>query len=459
MQNSAAIVFDTVVAPNRCGEVIGTSYVLGEALGSGGMGVVYAATQRSLARDVAIKLPHPDLVDTRVIRDRFRNEAIAGARVNHPNVVRVLDFGEHAGSPFLVMERVVGPRLGQLLRARGPMPCDMAVRIVRQIVGGLEDVHANDIVHADLKTDNILVETGRDGALLPRLIDFGIARLRGGPTLYGPTSSISGTAEYLAPEVIGGDTPSFAADVHAIGVILYELVTGATPFSGGDSTRVMIRRLEEDAVPMMWRCPELEIPPELDALVIRALARSPARRHADAAELARELDAIVDLCTTSTTLSGGMTSSTASTMSALQTTATLSTDAVVTHQGDGTAVAKRRLAVLAAMTAGDIDAVAIGYLDLARALIDAHQLADAVTELEEAVELLSVAPHCGRLWPLLLTLAALHDGMGYRPRARRVAAAAFDQAVRDGSRVGRERAERLCTRLARCGSAARSPTW
>ena len=160
----------------RCGEVIGGNYVLGDMLGIGGMGVVHVAVQRSLDRTVAVKLPRPELAHDGHVRRRFRNEALAGSRINHRNIVRVLDFGDQHGMPYLVMEHVAGPRLGQLLEEVGSLPYMAALVLVRQIVAGLEDAHADGIVHADLKCDNVLVETLRDGTAVPRVIDFGFAR-------------------------------------------------------------------------------------------------------------------------------------------------------------------------------------------------------------------------------------------------------------------------------------------
>src|SRR5438309_1488307 len=154
---------DRLEALQRRGDVIG-GYVLGELLGVGGMGVVYAATQRSLDRIVAVKLPRPELASDPAVRQRFRAEAYTSARVNHRNIVRVVDFGDHDGVPYLVMEHVIGVGLGQLASEHGPMSIANATSLVDQILAGLEEAHGNGIVHADVKCDNILVETLRDGA-------------------------------------------------------------------------------------------------------------------------------------------------------------------------------------------------------------------------------------------------------------------------------------------------------
>jgi len=459
MQNEQGKARNLDSVPSRRGDIIGTRYVLGDVLGIGGMGVVYAATQHSLDRTVAIKLPRTELASDPQVRFRFRNEALASSRINHRNVVRLFDFGDDQGAPYLVMEHIIGPVLGQLVIDHGPMPSAMAARIVRQIVAGLEDAHAHGIIHADVKSDNILVETLRDGSLVPRLIDFGIARILNDRVIDANAAMVSGTPEYLAPEVIRGGAPTFASDIYAAGVILYELVTGATPFAGGSSAKIMSRKLEGEAVPMTWCRPDLDIPSDLDALVVRALARDPAGRFANASAMGHALDTISRAGATRHPRPRRSTAPSVFTSEA--TTATMSMDSIPspTHASDEqgcSAVAKRRVAVLAAMTACDVDAIAIAYLELARALVDEHQLGAAVIELDEGVELLSLPDGTGPVWRLLLTLAALHDGNGDRPRARVVAGAARDQAARAGSAIGCERAERLCERLARGRSTTRS---
>ncbi|HEY5943888.1 MAG TPA: serine/threonine-protein kinase [Kofleriaceae bacterium] len=444
-------------SPSRRGDPIGPDYILGDLLGTGGMGVVYAATQRSRARMVAIKLPRAELVGDAQLLGRFRSEAYAGSRVNHRNVVRVVDFGNSASAPYLVMEYVAGPRLGQLVIDNGPMPDAMAVDIVRQIVAGLEAAHRCGIVHADVKSDNILVETLSDGTVVPRLIDFGIARFLTDPPGPPGEAVISGTPEYLAPEVICGGAPTFGSDVYGAGVILYELVTGATPFAGGGSAKVMSSKLEGEAVPMSWRCPDLEIPADLDELVMRALARDPAVRFTDAAELGRALDRVKR---TRADLGAARVRQQTSrgAFSTEATTATISVESAPRMRPvpATSPIAMRRRAVLECIVTGDVDAIAIAYLDLARALVDEHQLSAAITELEQGVELLSVPSGSAPVWRILLTLSALHDGNGDRPRARLLANAAREHATRAGSAIGTERAERLCARLARPRASTRS---
>ncbi|HWO23053.1 MAG TPA: serine/threonine-protein kinase [Kofleriaceae bacterium] len=456
-------------ALRRRGELIDESYRLGALLGIGGMGVVYAAIQCSLGRTVALKLPRPELASDPVARGRFRTEALAGSRINHRNVARVLDFGEVHGTPYLVMEYIAGPRLGDLVLKRGPLPLAFAIDLTMQILAGLQDAHANGIVHSDVKCDNILVSLERDGRVSPRLIDFGLARFVDEPRAACADGKrlIAGTAEYLAPELIHGEVSTFASDVYAAGALLYEMVSGATPFAGGTRAQVMCRQLDDDPVPLSWRAPDRGVSPLLDDLVVRALAKDPAARFVDAAAFGAALARVTTDGERARPSRSWLAAGSAA-FSAEGATASMSADGVsharssLASEGPlvGSPLAERRHAVGGAILRGDGDAIAVAYLELSRALIDAHQLPIAITELEEGVELLSASSNAARRspqWRLLLSLAALYDGQGDRARARVTTCAARDQAVAAGSAVGRECAERLWTRLARGDSTTCSP--
>jgi serine/threonine protein kinase len=430
---------------SRRGEMIAASYELGDVLGVGGMGVVYSAVQRSLDRVVAVKVPRPELADDELVRQRLRSEAFVGAALNHRNVVHVFDFGTDQGVPFVVMEYVRGPRLSQMLVELGPLPVATALWMTRQILNGLEDAHANGIVHADVKCDNVLVELRRDGGMTPRLIDFGIARFVQASD-DEPSDVVTGTAEYLAPEVICGSAPTAAADVYATGVILYELVSGSTPFSGATSTEVMTRRLEDEVVPLSLRCPDREIPAAFDRVVMRALSREPRARFRDAASFGEALDNVLAQLP-----AGSPTRSHVETMPPIFTTeATTATMRSLSARMTTTPVptAKPREAD---------DVVVVAYLERARGLVDSHQLAGAIAELETGVLKLRQAPRATPVWRLQLALAALYDGLGNRCRAREVVRQARERATHAGSATGCERADRLAMRLGRRRSPTRRP--
>jgi hypothetical protein len=447
----------------RRGDTVGGGYVIGDVIGVGGMGVVYTATQPSLDRAVAVKVPRPELVTDPAVRRRFRTEARAGSRVNHRNVVRVLDFGVEGASPYLVMEHVAGRGLGELVDEHGPMPVATAVDLVGQILAGLEDAHRNGIVHADLKCDNILVETQRDGSTLPRIIDFGICRFLDDDGVVDGAANVSGTPEYLAPELIRGAPPTFASDVYAVAVMIYDLITGETPFAGGSSLEIMTRQLDAAPVPLSWRCPTADVSPELDDLVARALAKQPSARFPDAGAFRR---ALADA--TAPRLPGllprrapaasapifGAETSTAPMLPAVPAPWRPSSP----RRRAQVALEERQRTVIDAIARGDADGIVVAYLDLARAHIDAHQLATAIVALEHGIEVLSAA-QIGPAWRLLLTLAALYDGTGDRTRARTATQTARDHAVRSGSAVGRDRADQLLARLGRARSATRQSPW
>jgi serine/threonine protein kinase len=336
----------------------------------------------------------------------------------------VFDFGDHVDTPYLVMEHVVGPRLAQVLSQHGRLPIGIALKLVRQVAAVLEEAHAHGIVHADVKCDNIIVETKQDGSLQPRIIDWGIARL---PDRLDPfdCTFVTGTPEYLAPEVVMGWRPSFPADVYALGVMVYELISGSTPFAG--SRDVMVTKVEGRPLPLAVRCSELDVPAGLDALVLRALARDPAARFPDARAFGRALDAIPTTASGAVSLRADAASPVFSTEAP---TASMSIDPEKHAFRDGGA-----------------DKLIVAYLELSRALVDQHCLGQAIHELEAAVELLSHAGASAPVWRLLLTLAALYEGEGNRTRAREAARLARDAATNVGSSVGRERAERLASRL------------
>ena len=413
----------------RRGDVIGGSYVIDEVIGVGGMGVVYRAEQRSTGRAVVVKLPRPDLVLVPIVRDRFRIEAFAGARITHPNVVRVLDYGEEQARPFIVMDEVEGARLRLL--AHGKPPVEVALDVFRQLLEGVAELHAAGVIHGDLKCDNVLVETSR-GRMIPRLIDFGLARLLGEPSMCDP-STVAGTPEYLAPELVFGGLPTVASDLYAAGILLYELLTGTTPFRGPTIPETMRRHQAERMMPIATLRPEL--PSQLDDIVAQAVAKVPSRRFGDAREFlaaCQKLPAEIS----QTVLTSG-------------TTMPMQEAVDSTEPAIAPAVLARRATVLAVGNR-DVAGFVVAHLELAETLIGAHDLTTAIRELEGA---LSLAPALGPaardapLWRLQLMLAGLYDCRGDRTRARQVAAAARMQALRVGSSVGCARADVLIKRL------------
>jgi serine/threonine protein kinase len=431
---------------DRRGEVIGGAYVLQDLLGVGGMGLVYGALHRSIDRVVVIKVPRPDLVDDRMVRQRFRIEALAGARVAHPNVARVLDYGEQHHLPYLVMEHACGARLGTLVNET--MSIANAVDVVSQLLRGLAEIHVAGVVHGDIKSDNVIVEISRDGQLRPRLIDFGLARLLGEDS-WRLDTSVVGTPEYLAPELILGAQPTIASDLYAVGVMLYELLTGATPFLGGSHADTMNRHLSDFARPVSAHRTEVSV--ALEQIVECALAKVPSNRFIDASSFLAALEAadvveqrVIPVETFSTR---------ASTQPLLKVE-----DLAMSRRplAAGSTAPTRSPAVLArhaaaiALEQRDIDGYLVAHLELAHALIGDHELSMAILELERA----TAHVHCfdsktssAPVWRLQLILAGLYDCRGNRSRAFRLALEARAQATKILSAVGRQRADALLSKL------------
>ncbi|HET9625970.1 MAG TPA: serine/threonine-protein kinase [Kofleriaceae bacterium] len=256
-------------------------YQLGELLGRGGMGQVHAARHKS-GKIVAIKRVRNTLREDRLVAGLLGDEARLLAAVSHPNVVRVLDAGtDRDGRPFLVMDRASGTPLHRVLAA-GPLARDRVLTIAAQLFAGLGAIHAAGIVHADLKSHNVLV----DDIDIVTIIDFGLARpiaLSSDPD--APLGLIAGTPAYMAPELLGGGTPNVASDLYAAGAIVYELLTGTTPFAGSPAA-ILTRQLTEDVEPPSRRAPRRAISAALDAVVMCALDPAPGERFASAATMA-----------------------------------------------------------------------------------------------------------------------------------------------------------------------------
>ncbi len=273
------------------GRVLGGKFRLRSYIGEGSSGTVYQADQVTLGRTVAVKILNPELArDTRLV-SRFHDEALAASRLNHPNTVSVIDYGQtDDGLLYIVMEYLRGVTLTQVIADESPLSKERIIDIVSQILSGLEEAHEASVVHADLKADNIVIEHRRGGWYLVKVVDFGIARIMGKPRTDEDKRTICGTPEYMAPEVIGGNDPTFASDLYAVGVTLYEMLTGETPFVGGSSIEVLTRHIRELPVAPHLRRPDLKIDPQLEQIAMRALAKHPGERFASATELRAALE-------------------------------------------------------------------------------------------------------------------------------------------------------------------------
>ncbi|MGQ0802991.1 MAG: protein kinase domain-containing protein [Actinomycetota bacterium] len=268
------------VAPGR---VLGGRYRLNHELARGGMAAVWVAEDPLLSRRVAVKILHPELGVNEALRARFRNEAVAAAKLSHPAIVATYDTGDDEGTAFIVMQLVEGPTLRRMLDARGALPVGEAADIASQVAQALEHAHSHGLVHRDIKPANVLIPP--DGQV--KVTDFGIAKATGDED-FTTTGAVIGTARYLAPEQVNGDTVDGRADVYALGLILYEMLTGTLPFSGDSEIATAMARLTK--VPDPVRDLRPEVPAMLDAVVSRSLARDPEHRFPSARALHDALD-------------------------------------------------------------------------------------------------------------------------------------------------------------------------
>ncbi|HYE13344.1 MAG TPA: serine/threonine-protein kinase, partial [Pyrinomonadaceae bacterium] len=277
------------------GRVLDDKYRLDARLGEGGMGAVYRATHLLIERPVAVKVLSTRLVTDEAARERFRREALAAGRIQHSNAVAVTDFGETSdGLVYIVMELLEGRSLRDVLAREAPLDPARAVSLMLQTSAAVAAAHEAGVIHRDLKPGNIFVVQRPSAPYLVKVLDFGIAKLGAGAagdaafhdTLTG-TGVMIGTPRYMSPEQCDGATLTPASDVYSLGVILYEMLTGQTPFTGATPLALALKHSSE--TPRPPRELVQTIPPALESLVLRALAKAPEERQRDAGELRREL--------------------------------------------------------------------------------------------------------------------------------------------------------------------------
>jgi serine/threonine-protein kinase len=281
----------------RLGTVI-ERYRLLDVLGSGGMGVVYRAEHTALQRTVALKLLRPGLGQLHDMDRRFEREAVAAGRLDHPNCVAVVDFGQLAdGCLFLVMELAEGRTLRQLLSECRQLAPRRALHIARHVLRGLAHAHGLGVVHRDIKPDNVMLVRRDDDEDFARILDFGIAKLVGGEAETGPaltrTGVAIGTPQYIAPEQILGGNIDHRVDLYSTTVMLYELIAGRGPFAASDSIALIGQHLAVEPAPLGQLCPGLPVPAGLEELLARGLAKQPDQRIASAVAYLEALEAVL----------------------------------------------------------------------------------------------------------------------------------------------------------------------
>ena len=276
------------------GRIIEDRYRIEARIGAGGMGTVYQATRLMIGDAVALKVLHAEQVADPQAAERFRREAQAAARLKHPNAVSIYDFGvSREGLVFLAMELVEGQSLRSIIKQQGPLTVPAAAEIMHQACAALDEAHRQNIVHRDVKPDNIIIAATASG-LRVKVLDFGIAKLRDlAPSAHNltQTGSVMGTPHYMSPEQCLGEELDGRSDIYSLGIVLYEMLAGVVPFNSPTATAVVVQHVQQ--APPSLRALNISISPVVEAVVLRALAKKRDERPSTAADLARELSAAV----------------------------------------------------------------------------------------------------------------------------------------------------------------------
>src|SRR5438067_3072324 len=269
-------------------EVLGERYKLQDLIGRGGIATIYRGQDLRMDRVVAIKVLREVYSTDPKFVTRFQREARAASALQHPNIVQVFDYGQTDGNYFIVMELVEGTDLRRYLRSRGVLDVDRAIIIAHDVALGLGAAHRRGIVHRDVKPQNVLV--GRGGSI--KLTDFGIASVYKDVNAERLTTTgmTLGTVQYYAPEQAQGEIVQPAADVYALGIVMYEMLAGRTPFDGDTPVAVAMQHIQDPPTPPSAYNPN--IPPALEQIILRCLEKVPEMRFRDGSTLARALEVL-----------------------------------------------------------------------------------------------------------------------------------------------------------------------
>lgn len=265
-------------------QLLGGRYELEQLLGQGGMAQVYRARDRVLGRPVAVKVLRPEYANDATFVARFQREARAAANLVHPNIVAVYDVGQDGNQHYIVMEYIAGRTLKEWIRERAPLPVDTALRIAEEVCTALEYAHRHGIIHRDIKPQNILLD--EEGEVV-KVADFGIAKSRLDPESTADRLAL-GTVKYISPEQARGVEVLPQSDLYSLGVVLYEMLTGQQPFDGETPVSIALQHIE--AEPPSPRRLNPYIPPAVEAIVLRALAKDPRERYPSAREMRQALE-------------------------------------------------------------------------------------------------------------------------------------------------------------------------
>ena len=277
------------------GVTIDGRYRVESVLGEGGMGVVYLARHKVIDKNVAIKVLRADLANDKATTERFLQEAKAASSIGNPHIIDISDFGQLPdGSTYFVMEWLDGQPLARVLEETNPLPVTRAVDIAQQIAVALAAAHARGIVHRDLKPDNIFLIRDGDGQDFVKILDFGIAKVASAGAKLTRAGAVFGTPLYMSPEQAAGTPVDARTDIYALGVILYELVSGRVPFDADNFMGILTQHMFKAPTPFRdLDPPHPDVPAELEAVIFKALSKKPEQRYQTMEALAQDLDEVV----------------------------------------------------------------------------------------------------------------------------------------------------------------------
>ncbi len=264
-------------------EYIGNRYRIVKLIGRGGMADVYLAYDVILKREVAVKIMKADMADDDLALERFKREAVAATQLSHPNIVDVYDVGDDGDKHYIVMEYIKGYTLKQLIKKRGPIPYKEAVWMMKQLAGALMEAHRNNVIHRDVKSQNVLIKD--DGTI--KLSDFGIA-LANGSVQITRKDSVLGSVHYLAPELSKGKQATMQSDIYSLGIVFYELLTGDVPFKAETPVQVALMHIKGE-IPSV-RSFDPSIPQSVENIIIKSTAKDPGKRYRNIALMLQDLN-------------------------------------------------------------------------------------------------------------------------------------------------------------------------